>query len=193
MSTPLDPNVGDIQYLLLVDLEATCWESNKGRVHEMEAIEFGGMVVRIHDRSLVTEFSTYIRPRVHPKLSDYCRALTGISQAAVDAGINFEDLTELLSQRIDKYKQSLAWASWGNYDRRQLEQDANRWGVPTPLVHVPHFNLKKLFAKRQRIKGSRPSLRRALAIAGLRYEGASHSAVDEVRNIARLLTWVIGE
>jgi len=181
----------DFENLLLVDLEATCWESNAGRESEMEAIDFGGVLVRMRDRSILKQFTIYVRPRVHPQLSDYCRNLTGISQATVEAGILFEQLAGELAGHLHDYQHSLAWASWGNYDRRQLEQDAARWGVATPLAELTHFNFKKLFAKRQRVRGSRPSIRRAIEIAGLQYEGAKHSGVDEARNIARLLPWVI--
>lgn len=185
-------NLTDFEYLLLVDLEATCWESNEGRVHEMEAIEFGGAVVRTSDFTNLDTFSIIIRPRVHPQLSDYCTGLTGITQAKVDAGVAFEEVDLLLAGRLFNYKHSVAWASWGNYDRLQLEQDAARWGVPAPLSDLVHFNLKKLFAKKRRIKGTRPSVRKALDITGLQYEGRRHSGADEARNIAKLLPYVIG-
>lgn len=181
----------DFEYLLVVDLEATCWPSNEGRVHEMETIEFGGAIVRTSGLQVIDVFSIIIKPRVHPQLSDYCTELTGITQAKVDAGIEFEQLDRELSGRLRDYRHSIAWASWGNYDRRQLEQDATRWGVPAPLGDVIHFNLKKLFAKKRRIKGTRPSVKKALDITGMQYEGAPHSGADEARNIARLLPFVI--
>lgn len=181
----------DFEYLLVVDLEATCWPSNAGRVHEMEAIEFGGAIVRTNDFALLDTFSIFIKPRVHPQLSDYCRELTGITQANVDTGIPFESLDSELTRRLAPYRHTLAWVSWGNYDRRQLEQDATRWCVRTPLAAFTHFNVKQLFAKRNRIKGSRPGVRRALEYVGLQFEGRPHSGIDDARNIARLLRYVI--
>jgi inhibitor of KinA sporulation pathway (predicted exonuclease) len=184
------PDIRDTEFLLVVDLEATCWESNEGRVHEMETIEFGGAIVRTADLAVLDVFSIFIKPRLNPTLSDYCRSLTGITQATVDAGIVFEALAGELETRLRAYQPGIGWASWGNYDRRQLEQDAARWGVPAPLASITHVNLKKIFAKKRRIKGTRPSVRKALDIAGLQYEGAAHSGADEVRNIARLLAFL---
>jgi len=191
--TQVDRSPAHYSHLLVVDLEATCWESNEGRVHEMETIEFGAVLLRTAPLSTVDEFSIYIRPRVHPQLSAFCTKLTGITQATVDAGIRFEELGELLRVRLGDLKSNLAWASWGEYDRRQLEQDANRWAVPSPLEGIPHFNLKKLFAKNRRIKGSRPGVSRALSLVGLTFEGRPHSGADDARNIARLLPFAIGD
>jgi inhibitor of KinA sporulation pathway (predicted exonuclease) len=193
MNVPsIDPALGikQFEYLLVVDIEATCWESNEGRVHEMETLEFAAAVVRTSDLSVIEAFSIIIQPRVHPQLSDYCKSLTHISQAQANAGIRFEEIADVLAPRLQPYLRSIAWASWGNYDRRQLEQDASRWGVPAPLGEITHINLKKAFAKKRRIKGTRPSVRRALDIVELPYEGVAHSGIDDVRNITRLLAYL---
>lgn len=193
MSSPISDALLDFKqfdYLLVADVEATCWESNEGRVHEMETLEFAGAVVRTSNLEILETFSIIIRPQVNPTLSDYCRSLTGITQAAADSGINFEQLGEMIAKRLEPYRRLIAWASWGNYDRRQLEQDAMRWKTTTPLHEISHINLKKAFAKKRRIKGTRPSIRRALDIVGLPYEGVAHSGIDDVRNIVRLLPYL---
>ena len=42
--------------------------------------------------------------------------------------------------------QDAAWASWGDYDARQLERDAGLAGCPSLLEGLPHFNARKWHA-----------------------------------------------
>jgi inhibitor of KinA sporulation pathway (predicted exonuclease) len=77
------------------------------------------------------------------------------------------------------------WASWGNYDRSQFEYDSARHGVENPVTHLPHANLKKIFAKKRRIK--RVGMMGALQIAGVERTGAHHRALDDAINTSKLL------
>ena len=73
--------------LIVVDLEATCWDTSRPRSH-METIEIGA--VRL-DASLtiVDEFDSFVRPVVDPKLSQFCTALTTIMQTDVNGAEMF--------------------------------------------------------------------------------------------------------
>lgn len=184
------PNIREYEYLLVVDIEATCWESNEGRVHEMEAIEFGAVIVKTSTFEVLHKFTVYIKPQVHPILSDFCKQLTGATQELVDAGIGFQDLAARLEQELAPFKGSLAWASWGNYDKNQLAQDAARLHISMPLEHFTHINLKRLFAKKQRVRGTRPSVARAMDMKKLEFEGRRHNGSDEALNIVKLLPYV---
>jgi inhibitor of KinA sporulation pathway (predicted exonuclease) len=183
--------LSSFKHLLVVDLEATCWESGRGPREEMETIEFGAVVVRMEDLTVVDERSWFVRPRLHPQLSEFCVALTGINQDDVDSALTFEDLYKEISSWLAKYREGLGWASWGNYDRKQLESDAARIGRASPLADLDHVNLKALFAARQNIKGTRPALQRGLELCGLQFEGKPHRGIDDARNAARTLPWLV--
>ena len=72
----------DVMDLIVVDLEATCWDTPRPRNH-MEIIEIGA--VRLDaELTVVDEFDCFVRPVVGPKLSQFCTALTTIKQADVD-------------------------------------------------------------------------------------------------------------
>lgn len=79
-----------MQRLLIVDLEATCWENHiapsgaRQSVDEMEIIEFG-CVIATRAGKVLDKRSFLVRPRVNPELSPFCQQLTTISQAMVDA------------------------------------------------------------------------------------------------------------
>jgi inhibitor of KinA sporulation pathway (predicted exonuclease) len=184
--------LGHFAYLLVVDLEATCWADARWPRADMETIEFGSALVRMADLAIIDARSWLIRPRVHPELSAFCTELTGITQADVNLGISFERLYDELTAWLAPYREGLGWASWGNYDFRQLALDAARLGRESPLSDVPHVNLKKQFAQCHRIKGTRPSVRRAMQLCRLTFEGRPHRGVDDARNISRLLPWLLG-
>ncbi|WP_164659233.1 3'-5' exonuclease, partial [Pseudomonas viridiflava] len=84
------------QYLLCIDLEATCDEDAKPGEpprhlivprEDMEAIEIGLAVVDLSSLQLVDQFQSFIRPSLHPVLTDFCRRLTTIKQSDVDGAL----------------------------------------------------------------------------------------------------------
>lgn len=80
----------------------------------------------------------------------------------------------------------------GRYDRTQLRIDAARLGLESPLESVPHTNLKVRFQKHHMLtKSERPGMRAALAMCGLAIEGTHHRGIDDARNVARMLPWMV--
>jgi len=58
-------------------------------------------------------------------------------------------------------------------------------------ITLQHQNLKRLFAKRRRT-GKEVGMAMALKLVGCKAEGHHHRALDDARNIARLVPWVYG-
>jgi inhibitor of KinA sporulation pathway (predicted exonuclease) len=86
--------------------------------------------------------------------------------------------------------QLVGWASWGDYDRRQLEQEWNTHGLHSYLRQTPHIDLKKRFAETRQLP--RPiGLKMALNLAGMQFQGQQHRALTDARNTARLLPLVL--
>ena len=79
--------------LLIVDLEATCWENHiapsgfRQSVDEMEIIEFG-CVIATRKGDVLDKRSFLIKPQDNPVLSLFCQQLTSISQVIMTAGIS---------------------------------------------------------------------------------------------------------
>lgn len=178
--------------LLVVDLEATCWAEGRGPREDMETIEFGAVLVRTTDLQPIDERSWFIRPMLHPILSEFCTELTSITQEQVDNAQPFEQVCELIAEWLEPHRERLGWGSWGNYDRHQLQRDAARLGMQSPLGPFPHTNLKDVFTRRHRIsRTKRPGMQKALQMCGLSLEGLHHRGIDDARNIARMLPWLI--
>lgn len=119
-------------------------------------------------------------------LTPFCTELTTITQDKVDGAPTFDQVSPLLQEFAIKYlEEQSIWASWGNYDRSQFEHDSARHRVENPAAHLPHANLKKIFAKRRTTK--RMGMMGALQIAGIEHIGLHHRALDDAINIAQLL------
>ncbi|WP_438006845.1 3'-5' exonuclease [Sorangium sp. So ce321] len=175
-------------HYLVIDLEATCSDDPAFSRDEMEIIEVGAVLVDAATLRPAAELQCFVRPVRHPRLTPFCMRLTSIRQADVDAAPRLPSAVARLKELV-RGKQAL-FCSWGDYDRRQLERDARRHGVTLPLGR-DHLNLKRAFARRLG-EEREPGVGQALRRLGLSFQGTQHRAIDDARNIARLLPHALG-
>lgn len=191
MNNKIETPLRRFKMLLVVDLEATCWGDALHPREDMETIEFGAVLVRMSDLKPIDERCWFIKPQLHPKLSDYCTGLTSVTQGQVDAGLAFEEVSVQISAWLELYREGLGWGSWGNFDKHQLQKDARRCAIQSPLEPYTHTNLKNAFAHHHQLGKPRPGMERALELCGMSVEGAHHRGIDDARNIARMLPWFV--
>ncbi|RUO63656.1 3'-5' exonuclease [Pseudidiomarina insulisalsae] len=181
------------QLILVVDLEATCWEGNvegldrKQTVDDMEIIEFG-CVVATFDGTAVAEKSLFVQPQVHPQLSDFCQELTSIRQSDVDKAPRYPQAVTELNSWLKNFELQL-WGSWGDYDRRQIKAEQERHKLAPEFCALPHVNLKKQWRK-DRVGSRKSGLMSALQYHDLEFQGSYHRGIDDALNIARLLPFI---
>ena len=177
-----------IDKLLVLDLECTCWEEERpGNDERQDIIEIGICVYDVGTGAIEDSAGLIIRP-LRSAVSPFCERLTGISQAMVDEGMDFVQALDILRTRFRSAER--VWASWGNFDRHCLQGQCRDFGHDYPMS-PDHFNLKTLHALRHgltRAIGLYPAVRRA----GLIWEGHHHRGVDDARNTARLLPQLLG-
>lgn len=175
-------------YFLVIDLEATCDDEKRIRTNHMEIIEIGAVLVDAETLEPLAEFQTFVKPVRNPVLTEFCKKLTTITQADVDNAPGFPEAIAYLRHFIDG--QDALFCSWGDYDRRQFEQDAKYHKVALPFGGR-HLNVKKQFST-QLGEETRYGMAGALDRVGLELQGTHHRGIDDARNIARLLPWVLG-
>ena len=169
--------------LVVVDLEATCWDGQDRRA-DMETIEIGA--VKVDDDLAADEFQVYIKPVVEPTLSGFCTKLTGITQEQVDGGVPF---SEAFTQFAEWIGDKAILASWGRFDMAQLDRDCRRHGIASPKwMSVGHVNLRTWFEEHIGLKC--PYISDGITALGLEFEGRSHSGIDDARNAARILAYL---
>jgi len=186
------------RYLLCVDLEATCDDYPPGLSpeeqafyelqvprNEMETIEVGAVLLDLQaECSVVVEFSRFVRPLLHPRLTSFCQELTTIHQGDVDLADGYALVAAELQELLSPYNQDggVQWCSWGEYDRKQLVTDAARLGCAPMLDPDKHCSMKRWHWKLYACKGM--GLRPAAESLGLGWQGTHHRGIDDARNLA---------
>ncbi|RBP27910.1 inhibitor of KinA sporulation pathway (predicted exonuclease) [Marinobacter pelagius] len=180
--------------LLIVDLEATCWENSRlpsgerQSIGNMEIIEFG-CALATRAGELLNSQSFLVRPVRNPDLSAFCRSLTGITQAMVNAAQVYPEVVRALDSWLGQPAESLVWCSWGNYDRHHIQAESEAQSIAPRFLSCPHLNLKRIWRRSTRQK-KKTGLASALAFHNLAFEGRPHRGVDDARNIVRLLPFM---
>jgi inhibitor of KinA sporulation pathway (predicted exonuclease) len=167
--------------IVAVDVEATCWKKGVFS-RKKETIEFGAVLMRL-DRaeSKWPEFQTFVRPQRLPRLSSFCRELTGINQENVDAAPTFPEAL----QRFLEWSQPLervVLATWSRYDLWQLDLDLEAHGLPK--LAVPFLDVKKLAARNVGTKSFEATVRE---LAPDTVDMPRHRAITDARRTARIL------
>ena len=179
--------------ILVIDLEATCWESNTPEgepqsIHNMEIIEIGCALTNRLGIVLDTR-SFLVRPVRQPLLSAFCTELTHITQAMVDKAQPLPRAIAQMNDWLDGAGPDLLWCSWGNYDLNHLTAQCALDNVDSRLLHLPHLNLKKAW-RRTTKQRKQTSLASAMDFHGLTFDGQPHRGIDDARNIVRLLPFL---
>lgn len=171
--------------IIIVDLEATCWEADGDyQRRRSEIIEIGVCKLDIYSGKITGSDSILVKP-VHSQISEFCTRLTTITPKMVEEqGVSLTEACSILEQRYNSKK--LTWASYGAYDRSMLKEQCAKFGVRYPMS-AGHINVKELFAEVHQLpKGI--GMERALRMLKLPLQGTHHRGVDDARNIARILS-----
>lgn len=167
---------------IVLDLECTC-DNKSFPKEDMEIIEIGA--VKLHPISWdpISEFETMVRPSMNPRLTEFCKELTGISQNEVDSAPMFPEALKALCEWVGP---SSKMCSWGDFDRIQLQRDCKRHRLEVPAwTYENHVNAREEFARWTSIGKS--TIPEACGLMGLRFEGDLHRALDDARNVAAIL------
>lgn len=178
------------QHFLVVDFEATCANDGTLRREEMEIIEVGAVIVDGETLQPLSEYQSFVRPVRHQQLTAFCTELTSITQMDVDGAPLFSEVVEQWTVWSEPYGGPV-FSSWGKYDHEQMVQDCRFHGIAMPFTLEP-INLKAAFSKRLNQR-RQLGMKEALSRAGLELDGTHHRGIDDARNIAKLLPFIVGE
>jgi inhibitor of KinA sporulation pathway (predicted exonuclease) len=178
-------------YFLVIDLEATCCDLKSIPHHEMEIIEIGAVMVHGKSLDIVAEYQTFIKPVCHPILTNFCTELTSITQEVVNNAPSFKEAIASLQKWLSSYPNSI-FCSWGDYDRKQfiLDSSYSKIELPYPIPNR-HLNLKQLFTDNQNLP-KKMGMKDALKLAQIELVGTHHRGIDDARNIAKLMPYILG-
>ncbi len=166
---------------IILDLEATCWK-NRNLKQQNEIIEIGALKVD-KDGNNISEFSEFIKPKLNPKLSNFCKELTTIEQTDIDAAETYEIVINKFINWIDQ-KEPYILCSWGFYDKNQFVKDCDLHKLNKNWLKN-HISLKHQYADIKHLR--KPiGMGSALKKEGLELEGTHHRGIDDARNIYKI-------
>ena len=172
--------------ILVIDLEATCWDGEPPPGQQSEIIEIGLCVLDVSSGERSEPRAILVKPQ-RSTLSDFCVQLTTLTPDMLAGGINFTEACSLLMN--DYQSQNRTWASYGDYDRLQFMRQCEAWGLPYPFGRS-HINVKNLLALQFGLKRE-VNLQKGTDLLGLPFEGTIHRGVDDAWNIAAVLARVL--
>ncbi len=175
---------------IIYDLEATCWEINNPSLVQ-ETIEVGAYRLNPYGE-ILGEYNRFVKPKLNPFLSSYCRDLTSITQHDVDWAMAFPQVIEEFQDWIGVEEEDYYLCSWGSFDRKQLVNDCKLHDMEFEWVEENHINLKRQYQDINRIHRSCGMLN-ALKREGFEYTGVQHRGISDAENLIKIFNQYLGE
>lgn len=179
-------------FYAVTDFEATCWDGTPN-TEMQEIIEFPVVLLNAATGEVVDEFQTFVRPLAQPRLSTFCKRLTGISQEGVDDAPTFKEAAKLLMKWLEEKTSggSIAWLADGNWDLEIMlpKQWRSAFEIPMPASWKEFIDVRRIF---QQVYPSGLRIgpgKLAMMLEFLRVPNVCpvHSGIADARNVARIL------
>ncbi|KAB0802209.1 hypothetical protein PPYR_04395 [Photinus pyralis] len=188
-------------YIFVLDFEATCWDKHDVNKRPFEIIEFSVVLYSISQNKVVQSFQQYVMPTESPKLSEFCKNFTNITQEQVDNGVPLGTCLMLFKKWLNEqaccYKLSVfgtnepnlhraVFATWSDWDLKTcLANECKRKRIKKPEIFNAWVDVRLLYMEHY---GRRPKgLNGALTEIGLRFIGNEHCGLDDAHNTAILV------
>ena len=179
------PNLLD--KVIIIDVEATCWEGTTPVDMESDIIEIGICLLDVQSGEITNNKGILVKPE-RSAISPFCTELTTITPEMVAKdGISFKEACSVL--RKEYLSQKRVWASFGAYDLKQFQRQCTAMGAGFPFG-PSHINVKTLFALKNKL-GHEEGMAGALKILDIPLKGTHHRGVDDAFNIAKILNWIL--
>ncbi len=173
---------GRLDEIVVVDLEATCWEDSPIENDRSEIIQIGICTLSVRALTVSEPCSILVRP-VHSEVSTLCTNLTGIRPEDAARGVSLARACAQLEREFST--RTRTWASFGDYDRRLFERQCSRDSVENPFGPT-HINVKNLAAVMLGLD-EELSFPKTMRAAGLVQRGLAHRADVDAWNTSLLL------
>lgn len=170
-------------HIVVIDVEATCWQDRPPPGEESEIIEIGVCLLHVPSGERGARDSLLVRPE-RSRVSDFCTQLTTLTQAQVDSGVTFKEACATLRKKHGT--KDRPFASFGDYDRAQFQRQCQAAGIGLPFSSS-HINVKALVAATLGLP-SEVGMAEALRRLHLPLEGTHHRGGDDAWNIALILS-----
>jgi inhibitor of KinA sporulation pathway (predicted exonuclease) len=164
---------------IYIDVEQSCWTGPPPPGMRQEIIEIGVVEMDLQTLKITREKAHFVRPR-RWEISDRCTELTGITGDDIRNARPFPDAITAVTQEFSPAR-TLS-CTWGN-DAVLIAAACQEHGLKTPLRY--RLDLAQLIQSAFLLRQT-PSLRDAVEMLGLDFDGVPHGALVDARNTARV-------
>ncbi len=173
----------------VIDLEATCWKRGDPNRAPAEIIEIGAVLLD-ENYNYISEFDYFVRPIYNPTLTEYCTDLTSIKQADINSALKLPAVITFLKDWLGT-TEDVIFCSWGYFDKKQLLRECTDHMIDYPFDDN-HINIKVRFSEIMR-RTKKMSLRKALKILDLQFEGVQHRAIFDAKMTAEVFKIIMNK
>jgi inhibitor of KinA sporulation pathway (predicted exonuclease) len=171
-----------IQAALYLDLELNCAERFRPGDPDPEIIEIGIVQLDIASLRIVRERDYLVRP--HSDISRRCTKITGLTNADFKGSKPFTEVIATIGSEWPSGATSFAWGEDGPTLTRACRQHRVRMPFRRSIDLSQIVRQALLFENQL-------SLRTALELLGLEFDGCAHMALADARNTTRLHAEII--
>ena len=175
-----------LDHILVVDLEATCWDGDPPAGETSDIIEIGICPLEVATGRRLEKRSLLVRPE-RSSVSPFCTSLTTLTSEQVVGGISLAEACAILKKEYQA--RDRVWASYGDYDRNQFQKQCVDMGISYPFG-TRHINVKTLLALGRGLPAE-VGMSQALEMLGIPLEGTHHRGHDDAWNIAGILAMLL--
>lgn len=166
-----------IQTALHIDLELNCPERFEPGDADPEIIEIGIVQLDIASLRIVRQRDYLVRP--HRDISRRCTKITGLTNEDFKGSKPFTDVIARIGSEWPGKATSIAWGE----DGATLMRASRHHHVRMPFSRS--IDLSQI-VRQALLFENQLSLRAALELLGVKFEGCAHMALADARNTARL-------
>ncbi|QTD39020.1 exonuclease domain-containing protein [Polaribacter batillariae] len=177
-----------IDKIIVIDLEATCWEVDGDYQKEhSEIIEVGVCELSVTTGEITKSIGILVKPE-HSEISPFCTQLTSITPKMIEEeGVSLTEACNILMKEYQsEYYQ---FAGYGAYDQRFFREQCKKKNIFYPMHHS-YTNVKVALSKKLGIRRGL-GMDKALQKLNIPLEGTHHRGVDDAKNIAKILRWTL--
>lgn len=169
------------KFAAVIDLELTCWEDSALTKSQGEITEIGVVLVDMETLDIVGEYTSTVKPKNFPELTEYCTNLTGITQDEIDSSRPLNEVYKELCNTFLPNQKEFFWVVWGR-DTICLENELNSKGQKVEL-DPRVMNLKEV-TRELKIHGGLKAVLESLSIEQVL---PHHRALPDAKSTYKLM------
>lgn len=175
---------------IVYDLEATCWDHQPDQKVQ-EIIEIGALKIDRYGE-LLGSFERFVRPKLHPNLSTFCRQLTTIDQITINRARPFPEVVDDFQEWIGVFDdEEYLLCSWGSFDKRMLIQDSELHDLDSFWAEN-HINIRRQYHDMKKWRNYK-GLKKVVKLEGYEFTGVYHRGISDAQNLAKIFIKYIDE